>query len=559
MKKLIFLFFLISSLNLTAQNMGEWTWMKGSNIPNSQGVFGTKGVPDIANYPPGLYEACSWTDTAGNFWLFGGASNNLSNYNTLWKFTPQNNTWTWINGSNIPDDIGFYGSKGIPSINNSPSARGFGMMAWTDKNNNLWLYGGYSASGGIEYQDLWKYEILSNEWTWVSGPNTTANVTNFGVQGVASQNNNPPKIKENNCTWVDNLNNLWFFGGLNSTGSVESYFNDLWMFNISTNEWTWIYGNATPNYQSNFGTKGITAATNNPGARCSYASFKDFSNNLYFFGSGNNLFSSPNLGGLLNDIWKYDLNTNLWTWISGENIIDFTGNYGSICQEDKIHSPSSRYEVRSCWIDACGFWIYGGFYKGHSSSLSDFWRYNYITDTWTRISGSDQTGISANYGNIGVSLPANNPGQRAGACSWMEKNGNLWLFGGWNNNGDLWRFVPDTNCVKLCLPKSNPPIPIPNPDTLMPEIIIPNIFTPNADGINDKFEIKAKNYKTYYLQVFNRWGVLVFESKDASYLWDGTMHNHGNACSEGVYFFILNLTDFKQHASQHKGSVTILR
>lgn len=558
MKKLIFLFFLINSLNLTAQNMGEWTWMKGTNTLNSNGVFGIKGVPDTANYPPGLYEACSWTDTAGNFWLFGGAISNFSNYNTLWKYSHQNNMWTWINGSNVIDDLGSYGIKSVPSSANCPPSRGYGIMSWTDKNNNLWLYGGFNSLGGIEFQDLWKYDISTNEWTWVSGSNTNTNLTNYGTQGVASQNNNPPKIKENNCTWIDASNNLWFFGGLNNIGSNLNYFNDLWKFNILTNEWTWIYGNATPNINPIHGQKGISNISNNPGGRCSYASFTDFSDNLFFFGSGKNFFNQG-FSDLLNDIWKYNKITNTWTWISGENIINFNGNYGNICFESKNLSPSSRYEVRSCWTDSCGFWIYGGFFQDHNNGFSDFWRYNYITESWTRISGTNALGINANYGIKGVSSPFNHPGERGGAVSWMDKKGNLWMFGGWGNKNDLWRYVPDTNCVKLCLPKSNLPIPNPNPDTLKPEIKIPNIFTPNSDGINDKFEIIAKNFKIYYLQVFNRWGVLVFESKDATTLWDGTMHNRGNACSDGVYFYILNLIDFKQNTTQHKGSVTILR
>jgi len=551
MKKLIYLLFLISSVNLNAQNMGEWTWMKGSDIPFSQGIFGIKGIPDTTNNPPALYEACSWTDTAGNFWLFGGIIS--GEYNTLWKFTTQNNTWTWISGSNFVGDQGNRGIKGVPSSTNCPSARGWGIMCWTDKNNNLWLFGG--GGNGFTYQDLWKFDIASNEWTWMSGSDTLSGVTNFGVKGVASVNNNPPQVCENNCTWVDDSNSL----GLFQTLTVNDYYNDLWKYNINTNEWIWIYGNATPNTPINFGQKGIPDINNNPGGRCSYASFRDTIGNFYFFGSGNNFFI--NNTSLLNDIWKYDINTQLWTWISGDNIFNSIGSSGIECVPYINKSPRSRYEVRSCWSDNCGFWIYGGFMDYSSlyspNTLSDFWRYNYSDNTWTLIGGLNNTNTLPVYGNYQTSSQTNSPGARAGSNSWMDKKGNLWMFGGWGNYNDLWRFVPDPTCVKICVPNYIPPIP--NPDTLNPEIKIPNIFTPNADGINDKFEIIARNYKSYYLQVFNRWGVLVFETKDAAILWDGTMHNHGNACADGVYFYILNLHDFKQNTTQHKGSVTMLR
>ncbi len=550
MKKLIFLFFLINSLNLTAQNMGEWTWMKGSDTLFSPGVFGTKGVPDTSNYPPALYESCSWTDTAGNFWMFGGVGIGVTAFNTLWKFTPQNNIWTWISGSNLNGDLGNKGIKGIPSATNCPSARGWGIMCWSDKNNNLWLYGGVGGNSDV-FQDLWKYNITSNEWTWMSGTDTPPNITNFGIKGVASINNNPPQVRENNCVWVDDSNNLWFFGGLDEW---DDYYNDLWNYKTSTNEWTWIYGNALPNTPINFGQKGIPDTNNNPGGRCSYSSFKDNLGNLYFFGSWNNF---VNLS-LLNDIWKYNTITNTWTWVSGDIIINGTGNYGSICNADINIAPRSRLENRSSWSDSCGLWIFGGWMESWDE-LSDLWRYNFTNNMWTRISGTMNLNEPTIYNSYQISTSSNKPGGRGGSVSWTDKKGNLWLFGGlkeMNLKNDLWRYVPDTNCAK-CIPKSNPPIP--NSDTLNPEIKIPNIFTPNADGINDKFEIIAKNYKSYYLQVFNRWGVLVFESKDTATLWDGTIHNRGNACSDGVYFYILNLIDFKQNTTQYKGSITILR
>ncbi len=404
---------------------------------------------------------------------------------------------------------------------------------------------------------------IINQWTWESGSNSFNYVTDYGIKGVPSSNNCPPPIEENNCTWVDKYNNLWFYGGFYHDILQRKYYNDLWKYNISNNQWTWIFGNATPNTPINFGQKGVIDSTNNPGGRCSYTSFYDKTDNFYFFGSGNNITEPSTGSGLLNDIWKYNVDSNIWTWISGDNLFNSLGSYGNLCVPYTEKAPMSRFEARQCWTDDCGLWIYGGFITSPLfGTLSDLWRYEYLNNKWIRINGSIYNNETVVYGNYQVSSPNNKPGGRGGSGAWMDKQGNLWMFGGQtysNFLADLWRFVPDTNCVKLCLPNINPPIPNPNPDTLNPEIKIPNIFTPNADGINDKFEIIARNYKSYYLQVFNRWGVLVFETKDVAILWDGTMHNHGNACADGVYFYILNLHDFKQNTTQHKGSVTILR
>ena len=64
--------------------------MAGSKITNQNGVYGTMGVPDIANYPGGRACSVSWTDTDGNLWLFGGKGydqlGDLGCLNDLWRF-----------------------------------------------------------------------------------------------------------------------------------------------------------------------------------------------------------------------------------------------------------------------------------------------------------------------------------------------------------------------------------------------------------------------------------------------------------------------------------------
>lgn len=97
-------------------------------------------------------------------------------------------------------------------------------------------------------------------------------------------------------------------------------------------------------------------------------------------------------------------------------------------------------------------------------------------------------------------------------------------------------------------------------DTLFVEadggIIIPNVFSPNNDGENDFFYIPSGNLKEYSLQVFNRWGQLMFSSTDKSEKWNGTYN--GSPCVEGTYFFVLiarsNSKDFST-----QGSLTLVR
>ena len=68
-----------------------------------------------------LYASMSWIDAAGNLWLFGGfgyTENDLGFLNTLWKYNPQKNEWTYIKGDKLIDIPGNYGIKGNEHSNN---------------------------------------------------------------------------------------------------------------------------------------------------------------------------------------------------------------------------------------------------------------------------------------------------------------------------------------------------------------------------------------------------------------------------------------------------------
>jgi gliding motility-associated-like protein len=66
-------------------------------------------------------------------------------------------------------------------------------------------------------------------------------------------------------------------------------------------------------------------------------------------------------------------------------------------------------------------------------------------------------------------------------------------------------------------------------------LFIPNTFTPNGDGINDVFYVKGMGMKleNYSLQIIDRWGNIVFETRDINLGWDGTVR--GAAARDGVY------------------------
>jgi gliding motility-associated-like protein len=84
---------------------------------------------------------------------------------------------------------------------------------------------------------------------------------------------------------------------------------------------------------------------------------------------------------------------------------------------------------------------------------------------------------------------------------------------------------------------------------------LPNVFTPNNDGINDKIDFTLGNdlRECATVFVYNRWGELVFESTHGYPIWDGTTFS-GEPCKVGVYFYKLDL-----NGEAFTGYVTLLR
>ena len=86
-----------------------------------------------------------------------------------------------------------------------------------------------------------------------------------------------------------------------------------------------------------------------------------------------------------------------------------------------------------------------------------------------------------------------------------------------------------------------------------------NIITPNDDGNNDNFVIDCDSNVTPMLQIFDRWGRLVFQSENYQNDWQG-QDSGGNTLPEGGYFYVLEYADpITNELTQEKGHLTILR
>lgn len=425
-----FLFFLISIISgsvFSQTNM--WAWKKGDLVAGSPGTPGTTGVFAPANIPPGLYGPAYWTGKDGYFYIFGGYTGTSTYGKTLWKYDPHPgptyNQWmviwqynaaapavavgtfdaaygpganttlcyaTWVDASGYlwlldgaqamwkydPNPgptfnqwarmhvggVAAYGVQGIPSPSNVPPGRGESVCAWTDSKNNLWLFGGQAL-----LNDLWKYDIAVNQWTWMSGDNTINQNPVYGAKGTPNATNKPGS-RWQYLHWIDNNDNLWLLGAFGrGTAGTTGYQNDMWRYDPGTNLWTWeagtnsVYtGGAIYTYTP--GTLCVEAASNVPApaeTNEARAQWTDSCGNFWFFGS------------YQGRVWKFRPSTKRFTLMSSKpNNNPVRGVMGV----PAAANTPGNYDSGVPFQNNEGFWFwYGEGAFVSNSKYNDLWLY----------------------------------------------------------------------------------------------------------------------------------------------------------------------------------------
>jgi N-acetylneuraminic acid mutarotase len=425
------------------------TWMKGDSSVDQAGRYGVRGTSHTLNKPGARNFSATWRDNNNNLWLFGGngldGKNETGYLNDLWKYDPASNSWTWIKGDSIRDQKAVYGQQGTPHNNNRPGAI-YASLSWTDASGNLWLFGGYGyTSNGIGLlNDIWKYDPVINKWVWLKGDKSTNESGQYGTLGVASINNKPG-ARYGSRTWIDKDGNMWLFGGYGYDSNTQGILNDLWKYNPTTNQWTWINGDNTINQPGVYGEQEISSPLNKPGARYASVCWTDSEDNFWLFG-GYGIHDGDE--SVLNDLWKYDRVANQWTWVNGDSSLDNSGIYGTQGVASSSSKPGAR-NISVAWTDAAGkFWLFGGYgYDNNNIGyLNDLWEYDPASNQWTWVKGDNQSDQPGVYGTQGMPAVVNKSGARTSNISWTDSQGQLWLFGGFgyddNSSGllnDLWK------------------------------------------------------------------------------------------------------------------------
>jgi hypothetical protein len=356
-----------------------WEYVGTQNYDGGLGNYWTQVA--ASSSPMARWGAVTWTDGAGNFWLYGGQDAFDDFLNDLWTFNPSTLTWTFVSAG--PTVNGAYGTKGTAGPNNFPGAR-WGATARRDPTTGtVWMFGGFgfdgsSAAPGL-LNDLWTFN--GTQWTWISGSKLTNQSGVNGTLGVPALTN-VPGGREEPVSWIDNTGNFWMFGGFDlSPQNQPNAFNDLWEF--SGGQWTWQSGANFVNQTATYGNQGVAAAGNVPGARWNPAAWSDVHGNFWLFGG---VGYDATANGTLADLWEYK--GGQWIWVKGPSSVAQTGIYGTAANPVfwplVTNSPGSRWGA-TYWVTPQGFappmfWMFGG--EGFDSSsgggdqlLSDLWRY----------------------------------------------------------------------------------------------------------------------------------------------------------------------------------------
>jgi gliding motility-associated-like protein len=90
-----------------------------------------------------------------------------------------------------------------------------------------------------------------------------------------------------------------------------------------------------------------------------------------------------------------------------------------------------------------------------------------------------------------------------------------------------------------------------------PYLYIPNVFSPNDDGVNDILYVQGQGIAEFNFALYDRWGELMFETSDQTIGWDGMFE--GKRLNEAVFFYYVNALTIDDKTIKKKGNITLLR
>ncbi len=228
------------------------------------------------------------------------------------------------------------------------------------------------------------------------------------------------------------------------------------------------------------------------------------------------------------------------------------GNYSELTKTTslQIHDVTYLTQQQSCYIvsytDACGNLSPPSIEACPIRLAGSLDNANNINITWSAYTGWAH-GVSSyeyeKYSVDGELLDARNMGTGLSFFDDEEDPQNQTLI-----------YVIRANAVEPGLPQA-----VSNEIRVIkdPNLFYPTAFTPNGDGLNDVFNVIGQFVVDFEMDIFNRWGELMFTTSDFERGWDGNFR--GNAMPEGTYTFVAHITDNAGRTFKKSGSVLLIK
>lgn len=90
------------------------------------------------------------------------------------------------------------------------------------------------------------------------------------------------------------------------------------------------------------------------------------------------------------------------------------------------------------------------------------------------------------------------------------------------------------------------------------QVYIPNAFTPDGDGVNDAFGVEESGIDDFSMEIFNRWGELIYQTDNIQNKWNGEIN--GEKCKQDAYVYVVKAKGVDDIAyTTFRGSVSLLR
>jgi len=405
-------------------------------------------------------QVMAYDESRSTIMLFGGDDNWATYMNDTWIFNTTSNRWVDMK----------------PQI--APSARSYAAMVYDIKNAVFILFGGFNNEDGIRTKnDTWIYSLRNNTWTDMN-PKESPPPREMHAMAYDSISGDVilfGGMWSDSDTWIYNLSaNIWINRSSSSAPSArwghsmvwdpgrgkmvlfggfddKSLTNDTWCYDPDTNNWTNMEPAPVP-----------------PAREWHAATYDRGLGKSIIFGGENNI------SIVFNDIWTYDIKTNIWTNIAPDQIpacrVDFSMAYDAGKAESVLFGgldeskfrddtwtynsstntwknmnpmlkPPPRAETRMAYDYSAGaIVLFGG---SNSSAMNDTWTYESMSNRWTN------------------RIPMVSPSPRLGHhLAYDVKHDLVILFGGGDDismKNDTWAYDLHTNVWKEMKPAVSPP------------------------------------------------------------------------------------------------------